>query len=222
MTAPILAIDTAGPVCTVALSHDGQTFERAADEPRAHARHVLAQVKAVLDEAGVTLAEVGTLAFGEGPGGLTGVRVAASVVQGFALATAARVAAVSNLHALAVCVAQDAAPGTRILIALEAGAGALCTQSYRTGGEGQLDVMDDRAVVAPEDVVFPDAPLCVAGSASGRLALPAGSAWWRGEPTRARARDLLRTIELDLAKFVEPEAAQPVYVRHPVDATITL
>lgn len=217
-----LAIDTAGPICSVALEHDGARLERTAREPRAHARHVLATVHEVLDEAGIALNVVDTLAFGEGPGGLTGVRVAASVVQAFALATGARVAAVSNLHALALRVGAGTAPGTRVVIAHEAGAGAVCAQSYTALAGARVAVHDDRRVVEPDDIEWPTGALCVAGSGSARLALPDGAAWYLGTASYASAADHLHAIDADLARFVEPEHAQPVYVRHPVDATITL
>ena len=217
-----LAIDTAGPVCSVALSLAGRRLSRASAQPRAHARHVLAFVDDVLAEAGVTLAEVRTLAFGEGPGGLTGVRVAASVVQAFALTTGARIAAVSNLHALALRMARAVAPGVRLLVAHEAGAGAVCLQTYFARSQATLEVHDDRQVLMPDDIAWPEGALCVAGSGSGRLSLPAGCAWYQGAPSFADADDLLNAVDAGLARFVEPELAQPVYVRHPVDATITL
>ncbi len=217
-----LAFDTAGPVCSVALDTGKQISERGAKEPRAHARHVLATADAVLADAGVTLDLVTTLAFGEGPGGLTGVRVAASVVQAFALATGARVAAVSNLDALALRVAQGVAPGVHILVAHEAGSGTVCAQSYRALPGRLIEVAGDRCVAEPDALALPPAPLCVAGGGSARLELPDGAAWYRGEPTFASAADHLRALGAGLARVVEPEHAQPVYVRHPVDATITL
>ncbi|MEO1574684.1 MAG: tRNA (adenosine(37)-N6)-threonylcarbamoyltransferase complex dimerization subunit type 1 TsaB [Pseudomonadota bacterium] len=221
-TLTCLAIDTAGPVCSAAVQHEGRRVERQSHEARAHARHVLAVVDEVLAAAGIGLDDVNTLAFGEGPGGLTGVRVSASVVQAFALATGARVAAVSNLHALALRLAAGTPRGTRLLVAHEAGAGAVCTQSYTVLDGGRIAIRDDRQVVAPGDIEWPDGPLCVAGSGSGRLTIPDGAAWYLGEASFASAADLVAAVDAGIARIVEPEHAQPVYVRHPVDATITL
>lgn len=97
----ILAIDTSTEACSCALGDGVEVFTRYTDVPRKHAEQVLPMVEALLDEAGVQRDDVAAVAFGQGPGAFTGLRIAASVVQGLAFAWDVPVIPVSSLHALA-------------------------------------------------------------------------------------------------------------------------
>ena len=80
----ILAVDTATQRCSAALMIEDHIEERCQTAVRAHAELVLPMVEALLSAAGVSLAQLDALAFGRGPGGFTGVRVAAAMIQGLA------------------------------------------------------------------------------------------------------------------------------------------
>jgi tRNA threonylcarbamoyladenosine biosynthesis protein TsaB len=80
----ILALDTATEVCSVALLIGDTVRVRELPPGPGHSAHILELVQAVLGEAAVTLQALDCIAFGRGPGGFTGVRLAASVTQGLA------------------------------------------------------------------------------------------------------------------------------------------
>ncbi len=111
----LLALDTATEICSVALLIEDALLARELPPGPGHSAHLLTLVQAVLTEAGITLADLDGIAFGRGPGGFTGVRLAASVTQGLAYGAGLPVIAVSDLLAVAQQ-ALDLAPAARSVL----------------------------------------------------------------------------------------------------------
>jgi tRNA threonylcarbamoyladenosine biosynthesis protein TsaB len=97
----LLALDTATEACSVALLLEGTLLVRELPPGTGHSTHILALVQAILAEGSVALTDLDCIAFGRGPGGFTGVRLAASVTQGLAYGAGLTVIPVSDLLALA-------------------------------------------------------------------------------------------------------------------------
>jgi tRNA threonylcarbamoyladenosine biosynthesis protein TsaB len=97
----ILALETSGEACSVALTVDGRCWARHVLAANRHTEFVLPLLDEVCAEAGIALTQLDGVAFGAGPGAFTGVRVAASVAHGIALAHGLPLAAISSLAALA-------------------------------------------------------------------------------------------------------------------------
>lgn len=151
MTAKILAIDTSSEACSVALCTGADNLFRHTDQPRKHAELVLPMVEALLAEAGLTLTDLDAIAFGQGPGAFTGLRIAAGMVQGLAFGAGLPVIAVSSLAVLAHRSWRELGWGL-CHAALDARMGEVYWGSYRILGEGVVELQGIECVCKPEAV----------------------------------------------------------------------
>lgn len=101
MSPSILAIETATHACSVALLTADNVYGQYMVEPQIHTKVILDMVDKVLAQAHLQLADLDAFAFGQGPGSFTGLRIAASVIQGLAFGSGKPVVPISSLQALA-------------------------------------------------------------------------------------------------------------------------
>ena len=81
----LLAIDTSGPVCGVAVMKDGAiVYEASAINRMTHSVNLLPMTDAACQSAGLTISDMDRLAVVSGPGSFTGVRIGGSTVKGLA------------------------------------------------------------------------------------------------------------------------------------------
>jgi tRNA threonylcarbamoyladenosine biosynthesis protein TsaB len=105
MTTHLLALETSSSICGVALlSHDAahtrvQSLQH--DATGEHAERLLPMVDQLLEQAGLLAGQINAVAFGQGPGGFTGLRVACGVAQGMAFGLGVPVLPVDSLMAVA-------------------------------------------------------------------------------------------------------------------------
>jgi tRNA threonylcarbamoyladenosine biosynthesis protein TsaB len=150
----LLALDTASQACSVALAVGDEVIERIETRPRMHAATVLPMVEACLAEAGLKLAGLDGIAFGQGPGSFTGLRIAASVTQGLAFGADLPVAPVSSLAAVAVA-AGRVHGWADVLVANDARMGEVYTGAYRRGEDGLPLAVACDALLVPEALGMP-------------------------------------------------------------------
>ncbi|MBL4762101.1 MAG: tRNA (adenosine(37)-N6)-threonylcarbamoyltransferase complex dimerization subunit type 1 TsaB [Gammaproteobacteria bacterium] len=147
----ILAIDTSTTACTVALKAGDECYERFVIAPREHANLVLPMIESVLAEAGLSRASLDYIAYGCGPGSFTGVRIAAGIVQGIALALDLPVVPVSSLR----CVAQvcfDQHQTDTVLAAFDARMKEVYWGLYSANSDGVMLLSDTEHVSPADDV----------------------------------------------------------------------
>jgi tRNA threonylcarbamoyladenosine biosynthesis protein TsaB len=226
----ILALDTATEVCSVALllqdpgAHPELRVRELPPGP-GHSAHILSLVQAVLAEASVALQALDCIAFGRGPGGFTGVRLAASVTQGLAYGADLAVVPVSDLLAVAQQVL-DLAPGAAsVLVCNDARMQEVYWTCATRGPDGLAAAAATEQVGRPDSVRLP--PLLAAPvHGAGR-----GFAVWPSLQERLgtqllqvhaellpRAREIARlAVPIWLAgQGVAPDQALPVYLRDDV------
>lgn len=97
----ILVLDTATEACSAALLHDEQVSFQYELAPQAHTRKILPMCQTLLQDAGLELTALDAIAFGQGPGSFTGVRIGIGVAQGLAFGAQRPLLGISNLAALA-------------------------------------------------------------------------------------------------------------------------
>lgn len=132
----LVAIETSGPVGSVAASRDGRTLAAVRLRERgAHASAMIPAVDGLLRDAGVGPSSVSGVVVGAGPGSFTGVRVAAATAKALAHAWSVPLFAVSSLAGAAL-----SGPGV----------------SPTAGGDGASRSGESEA---PEDPPAPDAPV---------------------------------------------------------------
>ncbi|MBE0601768.1 MAG: tRNA (adenosine(37)-N6)-threonylcarbamoyltransferase complex dimerization subunit type 1 TsaB [Firmicutes bacterium] len=138
----ILAVDTSGPVCGVAIKRDEQiVYEAAAVNKRTHSASLLPMISEALNRCGLTAADVDLFAVVTGPGSFTGVRIGVSTVKGMAHGAGKPCAGVNALQALAAGVSQ----GELLLCPIQdARAGQVYGAAFLPGMP-PIRVVDDRA-----------------------------------------------------------------------------
>jgi tRNA threonylcarbamoyladenosine biosynthesis protein TsaB len=216
----ILALDTAGEHCSVALLAGERVIERLEEAPRRHAAALLPMAEACLAEAGLALGELDAIAFGRGPGSFTGLRIAAGVAQGIAFGAGLPVVPVSNLAAGAVA-AWRLHGWRRVLVAFDARMDELYAAAFDLDESGQPQAASDEVVLAPAVLTRPaSGEWYGAGSAFAAWRTLADTLGLAGVDAGVSpmARDLLGPAAAALAAgtAVAPEEAMPVYLRERV------
>jgi tRNA threonylcarbamoyl adenosine modification protein YeaZ len=140
----VLAIDTATPAVTagvVKLDGIDVLAQRVTVDARAHAETLTPNVLAALDDAGLTVDDLGTVVVGCGPGPFTGLRVGMATAAAYGHALGIPVHGVCSLDAIGVDTRGD------VLVVTDARRREVYWARYRDGVR-----VDGPAVDAPADV----------------------------------------------------------------------
>ncbi len=225
MNACLLAFDTSTEAMAVALQCEAGRFVCNGPGGAAASAQLLPQVRSLLQQAGIELAQLQAIAFGRGPGAFTGLRTACAVAQGLALGAALPLLPVDSLMLVAegVRVEQRQAPAD-IDVVMDARMGELYAGRYRWIA-GRWECVAAPALLTLEALharwaLLP--PRCVAGSA-----LPVfGDRLHSGAALRTaadidRAAALLRVAEAQWrgAGGIDAADALPLYLRDKVALT---
>jgi tRNA threonylcarbamoyladenosine biosynthesis protein TsaB len=242
MSLHILSLETSGSRCGVALlrERDGQVdiLLREHDGVAEHSARLLPMVDSVLAEAGASRDAIDAVAFGQGPGGFTGLRVACGVAQGMGYALDIPVLPIVSNAAVEHQLPADAA-ALRV-IALDARMEEAYLAVYRRDGapiEVQSPVLIAAADVAPwidsrisgwlgRDTslsALRDDELVVAGDVFQQGAETQNAlsrfAWQQVLRPDARAVAWLGLAAWQAGQACSPEQARPLYVRDKVAFT---
>lgn len=144
----ILALDTATEACSAALQAEQQLSCHYELAPQAHTRKILPMCHALLQERGLELNQLDAIAFGQGPGSFTGVRIGIGVAQGLGFGAGRPLLGISNLATLAQgC--QRRHGGDHVLCAIDARMNEVYFGAFVLQ-DGIMRPLLDEAVLTPE------------------------------------------------------------------------
>ena len=215
----ILALDTATEACSVSLGIGDRHIDRYVELERGHAEQLLPMIDAVLAEGGLSLSDLDAIAFGRGPGGFTGVRLAASVAQGLAFGAGIGVVPISDLAAVAQNVCQQDPAVRRVLVVNDARMREVYWAAFERADS--LVVAGVERVSAAIDVTLPAGEGRWAASGRGLRAWPelaercraAGASLYPDLLPRASEILALARPAVAGGRILDPSEALPVYVR---------
>ena len=216
----LLAFETATRRLSVALWQDGELIERAEDCVNGGSERLLPWVHELLAEAGITLAQIDGIAFGAGPGGFTGLRLACGVAQGLAWGRDLPVAPVSTLEALALASGENA-----VWACLDARMNEVYSAAYAVAGDDVRELM--MPVCLPPAVV--PAPTFTGGWGVGDGFASYGDVLLARKPDLDGVHANVFPTAAAVARLAVPvfarggavaaALAQPIYVRYKVALT---
>lgn len=205
----ILSFDTSGPHCAVALLRDG-AVRGDVTEPmeRGQADRLLPMIKTLLAAEGATLADLGAISVGVGPGSFTGVRISVALARGLALSLRIPALGVSLFEVVAHGHMSDA-----LLTCLPGPRGSAYVQPLRRGlPDGPAHQIDPDA--APPDLqLWPGTT--VVGWEAERIGRQYEANWVAAEVTDIPGRLALIAERRLTVERETPGPPVPLYVRPP-------
>ncbi|MFM9969560.1 MAG: tRNA (adenosine(37)-N6)-threonylcarbamoyltransferase complex dimerization subunit type 1 TsaB [Burkholderiales bacterium] len=214
----LIAIETSTSYCSLAVSNGEQVFSRHILAEQRHAEILLTELQALLTEAQLTMVDIHGIAYGEGPGAFTGLRIACGVTQGLALARDLPVLGVGTLLAVAEDCGAD-----QVMVCIDARMSEVYHAAYRRQA-GSWSVVNVPGLCAPGAVPLVEGQGWV-GCGSGFLAYADALALRLGTCIAATRVELTPTaaaiLRLARPRFARGEGkpaamALPIYLRDKV------
>ena len=222
----ILAVETSTDACSAALLIDEQVKQAFEIAPRKHTQLILNQIDSMLAEADIKINDIDAIAFARGPGAFTGLRIAAGLTQGIALACDIPAIAVSTLAAMAQQSFQRFQT-EKMYVALDARMNQVYWGEYYIN-KGFVELQAEELVISPKDLAKRNEADNV-GIGSG----------WQAYQTDLQERVQSKTTpdlqaihpaakqvaqlaaeQYKLGNILSAEQVQPVYLRNKVAQTL--
>ena len=211
--------------------------QRVIEGTTGHAAQILPMAYSILTDAGLLKNDLDAVAFGQGPGAFTGVRVACGVAQGMGLALNIPVIPVGALPAVAAKAALEHR-ASLLFVALDARMDEVYFGAYAQSDSNQIVAVQPPVLLAARDVlrfiadresVWHDRmlrkmPITLVGEGWGlvRTLQPLPEAWALDDLSARPEAQAVATLALQAwqaGQTVLPEHAAPLYLRDKVAFT---
>lgn len=216
----LLAIETSTELCSTALLRDGELFVEETLTENRHSDVLMPMLAKLLERARLRVSDLHGIAFGQGPGSFTGLRIACGVAQGLAFGAGRPVVPVPSLLALA-----EQANEGRVVVAFDARMDEAYLAAYARDGADWREVIAPCLVGRGAMPRLPGPSWVASGSGFDRLP------WLReacrdsiglrieGDLPRAGSIARLGARLLAQGRVVTPDLAAPLYLRDKVALT---
>lgn len=221
----LLAIETTTEYCSAALLsiESGEMIFRHQFAPREQTQLILPMIDELLAESGWTLNALDAIAYANGPGAFTGVRIGASVAQGLAFGADVGMVGICSLNTLAQAAWREHAAHA-VMASFDARMGEIYAGIFNCH-EGWMQPTEPVAMCKPEALpaswLLPQAERVGVGSGWGSYGellaaqLPVCAQWPGLAPSAVDVAGLaVQYLATNAA--VAPEFALPVYLRDDV------
>ncbi|MDR2506592.1 MAG: tRNA (adenosine(37)-N6)-threonylcarbamoyltransferase complex dimerization subunit type 1 TsaB [Candidatus Accumulibacter sp.] len=213
----ILAFETAADPGTVALWHNGHCSVHRCPEGQPNSSSLLPLAANCLREAGFGIGDMDGIAFGEGPGSFTGLRIACGIAQGISVARNIPLLGVGTLDAMA-----HISGGERVIALLDARMGEIYAGFFEKGRRAEESI----GVYTPETI-----PLLSSGgwlACGNGLAVPGVreriascvDVWRPNILPDAGGIACLAAARFARGERIDPSEATSLYVRDKVAKTV--
>jgi tRNA threonylcarbamoyladenosine biosynthesis protein TsaB len=225
----ILAIETSSLRGSVALGRGGAVLGwRTLAPERKHTTELLPAIRGMLADAACQPGDVGVVAFSQGPGSFTGLRVAATVARMWQSAVGSRVVGVPTLEVIArnaltadAATARDGPGATRLAVMLDARRGQVFGAVYLRENDAELRTLVDAALhdAAPWLATL-EKPCCVLGEGVQKHPAEVAAAGVDVLPVEFWVPDARQVLAVGRrlaasGRFCTPEEIVPAYLRPP-------
>ena len=223
----ILAVETSTQACSCAVIREGKVFESFDLIPRQHADKLLPMIASLLEELDLGFTDLDALAYGQGPGSFTGLRIASGVTQGIAYGAELPVIPVSTIASQAIQIESDKEP-VIIFSSLDARIDEVYWGFYSLNA-GKVSLLGEEGLCKPE--ALPAPPI---GNPATIIGVGSGLEYVDRMPDIFRESMAIRHLEIyprasavaELAEqyfqqgiFQSAEEVKPVYLRDKVTHT---
>lgn len=145
-----LFIDTATPLCAIALRHNGETYVRVLDDDRRHVEVLTPGILELLGEHSLTTRDLTRVVVDRGPGLYTGLRVGVATAVALADGVGCDAVGVTSLELLAHGAFADGVRG-RFLSVIDGRRSEVFAQSFELDDE--VRATSEPTVRTPNDIV---------------------------------------------------------------------
>jgi len=220
-TLKILALDASTEYLSLALWLDGKVESLDMHAGQTHSQIILPKIRELLDASNLQMRDINGIAFGEGPGSFTGLRISCGVAQGLAFGANIPVVAVSTLLSLAHASGRD-----KVIACLDARMGEVYFAAYENSAEGWKEISAP-GLYKPESLpALPSDGWVGVGSGWDAYAEPLQSAYQSqlAECLTGKYPSASAMAELSVSRFeaglgLPAAQAAPVYIRNKVAFT---